>query len=78
MELKEIEKLIKLCKKYGIKSINLSGISMELDLSLSPTSNRKSQIAKDLSPAPTPEQPLTEEEILYWSSGGFGEDLKTE
>lgn len=67
----ELEKLVKFCRKSGIKSLKSGDFSLELDqAALFPESNyRKKQ---DQGPQAILAEPLySEEEALFWSSQGI-------
>jgi hypothetical protein len=65
MDLKEIEKLIKLCHKYSVKSISTPEVSLTIE-ALSPP---KSKLKAKEEAVPEEEPQYTEEEILMWSAG---------
>lgn len=78
MSLKELEKLLKLCRKQGVESLRYNDI--ELHLGPMPTSPAKRQRKVTQQPIPgaeafsmpdidTPDE-LTEEQMLMWSAGG--------
>lgn len=73
-DLKDLEKLLKLCRKQGVNKIELGQIKLELgDLPIEPG---KAQAIE------TPEDPynnfpvgeLTPEQLMFYSSGGVPED----
>jgi len=68
MNLKEVEKLSKICRKYGIKSIALDGVkvNIEFDGTIQPLPSR----AKTAQTTENIEQTeLSDEDLLLWSSG---------
>lgn len=71
-DLKELDKLIALCRKRGISTIKLG--EMELTLSEEapkPTSRKPRNLSTELpiTSAPYNSDSPTEEELLYWSAG---------
>jgi hypothetical protein len=60
--LKELEALVKMCRKHGVRSIEVDGIKMLIE---EPDLPKSSEAASD----PKTEQPLTDEQLLFWSSG---------
>lgn len=64
MDLKELEKLCKLCRKNGIRKLKSSDIELEFDHISYPV--RISKRVKD-EETKTEEQ-FSEEDALYWSS----------
>ena len=78
-DIKELDKLIALCRKRGITTIKLG----ELELTLSedaPVSKPRGKAAKK--PYEAPGEPesfdgMSEEDRLFWSSGGAVEAVET-
>lgn len=70
MNIKDLEKLIKLCNRSGVTSIKIEGVELTLDTARLPL--RPSRLRKTYSPASVEEalrdEGPTEEELLYWSS----------
>lgn len=66
MNLKELEKLAKLCHKVGIQSITLEGVTLTLAQGFIPNTRLKKAIDKASDIESEPE--YTEEQILNWSS----------
>lgn len=66
MEPKNLEKYVKLCRKYGIEHLKVGEIELKLsqDPPKSPYKTRK-----DAQPA-IQTDPVTDEDLLFWSSGG--------
>lgn len=74
--LKELERLLKLCRKQGVSEITLEGVSFKLtDLPA-----EKSHFAADADDEPAdqyagfPEGDLTPEELTFFASGGLPKD----
>lgn len=80
MTKQEILELIKDVKELGLKSIEIEGIKVEFTNNTQTDSVGKNskvpddQKAEDLVAKPNPYDELTDEEILYWSSG-YGIEL---
>ena len=75
--LKQLESLIKICKKHGVESIEIDNIKMNISLLHSSSQKTKESILMpngitDQTIIPTPNMP-TAEELLYWSSEGQSE-----
>jgi hypothetical protein len=64
MNLKELEKLMKLCHKHNVKSITVDGVSLTIDSLIPPKQNFKEEPTQE-----KPEPEYTEEDILMWSAG---------
>lgn len=64
--LNDLSKIIDLCRKKGIASIEIQGIKLELREDV-PPSNYKKKKAEDNSDVIV-EEPLTDEQALFWSS----------
>lgn len=72
----ELEKLVKFCRKSGIKSLKSGDFSLELDAqALFPESNykKKQEQTSELITPPI----FTEDEALFWSSAGIPEEQGT-
>jgi len=68
MNLKELEKLMKLCHKYNVKSISVDGVSITVDTILP----QKLKIDKSTMEQSEPSAPeYTDEDILMWSAGNI-------
>lgn len=65
MDLKELEKLIKLCHKYNIKTISTPQVSLSIESIMPP----KHKIKTEETPKEAEEPQYTEEDILMWSAG---------
>lgn len=65
MNLKELEKLIKLCHKYNVKVISTPEVSLTIENIMPPKQKLKEQEA----PKETEEPQYTDEDILMWSAG---------
>lgn len=65
MDLKDLEKLVKLCHKYSIKTISTPQVSLSIEV-LSPP---QSKIKAEESAQEKPEPQYTDEDILMWSAG---------
>ena len=64
-DLKELKTLIALCKKEGLKSIELNGIKIEFNPY---TPIKKTRKKKSESEEPIVEEQYTDEDILFWSA----------
>ncbi len=70
-DIKELAKLVKLCRKLGVKSYKTSDFEFELQDIASdykPTTRNKKQLKADDSNYTS--DSLPEESLLFWSSGG--------
>lgn len=66
MNLKELEKLMKLCHKYNVKTISVEGVTLSID-NILPQKIKHSKIEEK----PSDNEPIyTDEDILMWSAGG--------
>lgn len=75
--LKDLEKLLKLCRKQGVTEINLGSVSLKLgDLPIE-TSKQLVNLSDDLSADPYqnfPQGDLSPTQLMFYSSGGLPED----
>jgi hypothetical protein len=73
MDLKQFEQLIKMCRKYGVTSATVEGISLQL-ADEAPQSNYKRKQSADVPAEQSGNSgmldfdQLTDEEKLFWSS----------
>lgn len=80
-DLKDLEKLIKLCRKTGVNAITVDGIQLELGYEPLATSNKKSSIKPMINAIPgevgehtqivadkIDTDELTEEQLMYYSA----------
>jgi hypothetical protein len=70
MTLKDLENLLKVCRKYGVLSFAQEGISLTL-AEQQPESRYKKRQEGTASQA---EPELSEEQLLMWSAGGLADD----
>lgn len=71
--LKDLEKLLKLCRKQGVTEIKLG--SVELKLGELPQEQTPSLISDPANPlANFPEGELTPDQLAFYSSGGLPEE----
>lgn len=72
--LKDLEKLLKLCRKQGVLEINVHGVSFKLgDLPIE--ARAASEAGEVIDPyANFPQGELTPEQLMFYSSGGFPEN----
>lgn len=73
--LKELEKLLKLCRKQGVTEINLNGIAVklgELPFDSTNVKNLAEEVGDKYQNFPDGE--LTPEQLMFYSSGGLPED----
>lgn len=66
-QLKELKNLIALCKREGIKSVEIAGIKFEFNPYSLPQKKSKTKDDDQI----ITENQYTDEEILFWSSGGL-------
>jgi len=75
--LKDLEKLLKLCRRQGVTEINLGTVSLKLgELPVEIDRNAKN-IIEDVNADPYanfPQGELTPEQLMFYSSGGMPED----
>jgi hypothetical protein len=68
-QIKELKALIALCKKEGVKSVEVAGMKIEFNAySLPERKTRKNKIMADSEPII--ELPYTAEDLLNWSAIG--------
>lgn len=73
--LKDLEKLLKLCRKHGVKDIQLAEVKLTLgDLPFEPRTQEQGEIPTDNPYANFPDGELTPEQLMFYSSGGRPED----
>jgi hypothetical protein len=65
MNLKELEKLMKLCHKYNVKNITVDGVSIAIEAHIP----AKQKLNKTDQTVPNEEPQYTDEDILMWSAG---------
>jgi hypothetical protein len=65
MNLKELEKLMKLCHKYNVKNITVDGVSIAIEAHIAP--KQKTKITEQTAASEEPQ--YTDEDILMWSAG---------
>lgn len=65
--LDDLEKLIALCRRKGLSKIEVDGLKVELGEAPKSFYKRKQFDEKAVT------KPLTEEQVLYWSTGGVSE-----
>lgn len=66
-QLKELKHIIALCKKEGVKSIEMNGIKLEFNPYSLPTKTKKQTDDQDIKVEPQ----FNDEDILFWSAGGL-------
>ncbi len=72
--LKDLEKLLKLCRKQGVQKISFDNVSLELgELPVSSQTVLNSTIVEDPF-KDFPQGELTPEQLMFYSSGGMPED----
>ena len=68
--LNDLSKIIDLCRKKGVESIEIQGIKLSLRDEAPKSNYKKKQVeAGD----PVIETPFSDEDALYWSSAGIPE-----
>lgn len=77
-ELKDLAKVIDLCRKKGVSSITIGEMKLEFREAI-PTSNyKRRQVKEETDPVNPydnfPEGELTPEQLMYYSSGGLPEN----
>ena len=70
-DLKDLEKLLKLCRKQGVTDIDLGSVKIKLG-ELPPEKQRLAEADDQYSGFPTGE--LTPDQLLFYSAGGAPED----
>jgi hypothetical protein len=72
--LKDLEKLLKICRKQGVQEIDLGTIKLKLgDLPQEPTEDNLSEDNSDPY-AKFPQGTLTPEQLAFYSAGGHPDD----
>lgn len=75
MDTKELEKIVKFCRKNGITRLKNAEIEIELSpIALFPESAYKKAKLAGGPAEPEVENAFSEEDILNWSSGGIPEE----
>lgn len=64
--LKDLEAVIALCRRKGVRAIEISGIKLELGEA--PVRKPKAGASTDSIES---DKPLTDEELMFWSSDGL-------
>lgn len=78
-DLKELQKLFKICRAQGITDFKMNGIEIKFgDMPLTQTQiQEQSNYQDETNPyANFPDRELTPEELAFFSSGGRPEDFK--
>ena len=77
-DLKELEKLFKLCRKSGIKEMAIDGMSFKMDdLPVEMDLNEQSMLDDPMPPNPYmdfPQEVLTPDQLAHYAAGGKPED----
>lgn len=75
-DIKDLEKLMKLCRKQGVTELNTDNLSMKFgDLPERQHSTAGAEIEDDGDPlAGFPDGELTQEELTFFANGGLPED----
>lgn len=72
--IKDLERLLKLCRKQGVTEINLGTVSFKLgELEERTTPMTQEEEIEDKY-ADFPDGPLTPEELVFFANGGLPED----
>lgn len=72
-DLKELEKLLKICRRQGVVEIDFDNVKLKLgDLPLEASSASSAEVNDPLKNFPQGE--LTPEQLIFYSSGGMPED----
>ena len=79
MDLKELERLVKLCRKLGVLRVKTAQVELELGDAPSPTHKRQEAPINDsrglISDSGNEQaEELTYEQLLNWSVGSSGQD----
>lgn len=69
-DLKQLDKIITLCRKRGVKTIKIDNVELTLSDD-QPQSNYKKNQEKKESQGRIDSEELTEEQLIAWSTGGF-------
>jgi len=62
--LKDLENVVKLCKKHGVRNIEVDGIKMQIEEVLEAKNGTAKEEASDANK-------YSEEELLMWSAGAL-------
>lgn len=74
-DLKDLEKLFKACRKYGISEMDYQGIKFKLgDLPQQVSRGTEAEVDPENPYADFPDGDLTPEQLMFYSSGGRPED----
>jgi hypothetical protein len=68
--LKDLERLLKLCRKQGVTSIKLGTVELVLGVMGDPSLPDISEGPKDKLEGFPEDRMLSPEELMYWSAGG--------
>jgi hypothetical protein len=72
--LKDLERLLKLCRKQGVLEINLGAISFKLGELTEKASHADTTEESDTAYADFPDGDLSAEELTFFASGGLPKD----
>lgn len=76
-DLKQLGKIIALCRKKGVLEITIDGVTLKLGEA--PVSNyKKKASAPTIKDLPFETDSLTQEQLLMWSVQGLPEDVASE
>lgn len=73
MDLKNLEAMIKLCKKHGVTEVTCDGISLKLDISHPAVKRGRKRKSIENADEFLTENQMTEEQLLSWSSMPIGQ-----
>lgn len=75
--LKDLERLLKLCRKQGVTKLSLGAVSVELgDLPARPQTEAIEEPTEDEIYEAMPDRILSNEELAFLANGGLPEDLE--
>lgn len=72
--LKDLERLLKLCRKQGVTDINLGSVSLKLGELPTESSPQTPEQEMEDKYAGFPDGPLSNEELTFFANGGLPED----
>lgn len=79
-DLKDLQKLLKLCRSQGITDIKIHGVEIKFgEMPIQPGAIQAIEMGQDATNpyANFPQEVLTPEQLMFYSSGGLPEDDPT-
>jgi len=71
MDIKLLEKYVKLCRKYGIETFKIADIEIKLG---EIATKQRVEVSAEIAPAPLMPQ-YSDMDMLLWSSGGIPNEV---